>query len=50
MAEFIKDLSFRRLLDSLKLTPKRRLVEFGGKYSLVDQIETIKKYVFLYVI
>jgi hypothetical protein len=30
MPEFIKDLSFRRLLDSLKLTPKHRLVEFGG--------------------
>lgn len=33
MAEFIKDLSFRRLVDSLKLTPKRRLVEFGGMKS-----------------
>lgn len=30
MPEFIKDLSFRRLVDSLKLTPKHRLVEFGG--------------------
>jgi hypothetical protein len=34
MPEFIKDLSFRRLLDSLKLTPKHRLVEFGGKRLL----------------
>ena len=30
MPEFSKELSFRRLLDSLKLTPKHRLVEFGG--------------------
>jgi hypothetical protein len=30
MPEFIKELSFRRLVDSLKLTPKHRLVEFGG--------------------
>ena len=30
MREFIKELSFRRLIDSLKLTPKHRLVEFGG--------------------
>ncbi len=35
MPEFIKDLSFRRLLDSLKLTPKHRLVEFGGSLFLV---------------
>jgi hypothetical protein len=34
MPEFIKDLSFRRLLDSLKLTPKHRLVEFGGTQLL----------------
>ena len=31
MPEFIKELSFQRLLDSLKLTPKHRLVEFRGK-------------------
>lgn len=31
MPEITKDLSFRRILDSLKLTPKHRLVEFGGK-------------------
>ncbi|CAF4166673.1 unnamed protein product [Rotaria socialis] len=30
MPEITKDLSFRRILDSLKLTPKHRLVEFGG--------------------
>jgi len=32
MPEFFKELSFRRLLDSLKLTPKHRLVEFGGNF------------------
>jgi hypothetical protein len=30
MREFLKEFTFRRLLDSLKLTPKHRLVEFGG--------------------
>ncbi|CAF0799969.1 unnamed protein product [Adineta steineri] len=33
MREFIKELSFRRLLDSLKLTPKHRLVEFGDIWA-----------------
>jgi hypothetical protein len=32
MREFFKELSFRRLLDTLKLTPKHRLVEFGGYF------------------
>ncbi|CAF0753962.1 unnamed protein product [Rotaria sordida] len=33
MPEFIKELSFRRILDSLKLTPKHRLVEFGDIWA-----------------
>ncbi|CAF1477799.1 unnamed protein product [Adineta ricciae] len=36
MREFLKELSFRRLVDSLKLTPKHRLLEhMGGNISLV---------------
>ncbi|CAF0980615.1 unnamed protein product [Rotaria magnacalcarata] len=33
MPEITKDLSFRRILDSLKLTPKHRLVEFGDIWA-----------------
>ncbi|CAF3788269.1 unnamed protein product, partial [Adineta steineri] len=29
MPQLVKELSFQRFLDSLKLTPKHRLVEFG---------------------
>ncbi|CAF1169050.1 unnamed protein product [Rotaria sp. Silwood1] len=33
MSKFLKELSFRSLLDSLKLTPKHRLVEFGDIWA-----------------
>lgn len=37
MPEFIHEFSFRRLINSLKLTPKHRLVEFGGlNFSVLE--------------
>ncbi|CAF0725847.1 unnamed protein product [Adineta ricciae] len=32
MPQIVHELSFKRFLDSLKLTPKYRLVEFGGTH------------------
>ena len=39
MREFLKELSFRRLVDSLKLTPKHRLLEFGGDFDQVFEFK-----------
>ncbi|CAF1212429.1 unnamed protein product [Rotaria sordida] len=33
MSELLKEVSFRNLIDSLKLTPKHRLVEFGDIWA-----------------